>query len=297
MTPGLALPGADRRLLPEGRMAGPMPWVIAIMTFLMVLTAAAGLSLGHAANAMGTDLANRITIQIVEPNAIAREGQTQAAMAELRRLSPVVRIDRIPDDVLRQQLAPWLGDIGDDTDLPMPALVDVTLRSADPRIIEDLTRSIRAVAPAARIDAQSRLLGPVSGLLGTLRWLAGAIVVLMASAMAAAVVLSARAALNTHRATIEVMHLMGATDAQIARLFERRVALDAAFGGVAGLVGGALVVWLIGRELSGADLALGGTGGLTAIDYALIALLPVAVAGLAILAARVTARGALAKML
>jgi predicted MFS family arabinose efflux permease len=34
---------AERGLLPEGRMAGPMPWVIAIMMFLTVLAAAAGL--------------------------------------------------------------------------------------------------------------------------------------------------------------------------------------------------------------------------------------------------------------
>ena len=39
---------ADRRLLPEGRLAGPMPWVIAIMMFLTVLAAAAGLRLASA---------------------------------------------------------------------------------------------------------------------------------------------------------------------------------------------------------------------------------------------------------
>ena len=33
---------ADRRLLPEGRLAGPMPWVIAIMMFLTVLAATSG---------------------------------------------------------------------------------------------------------------------------------------------------------------------------------------------------------------------------------------------------------------
>ena len=42
---------AERGLLPEGRMAGPMPWVIAIMMFLTVLAAAAGLGLAGAAAA------------------------------------------------------------------------------------------------------------------------------------------------------------------------------------------------------------------------------------------------------
>ena len=36
---------AARGLLPEGRVAGPMPWVIAIMMFLTLLAAAAGLGL------------------------------------------------------------------------------------------------------------------------------------------------------------------------------------------------------------------------------------------------------------
>ena len=59
---------ADRRLLPEGRLAGPMPWVIAIMMFLTVLAAAAGLGLGGAAASLGQDLGGRLTVQILQPN-------------------------------------------------------------------------------------------------------------------------------------------------------------------------------------------------------------------------------------
>ena len=63
---------ADRRLLPEGRLAGPMPWVIAIMMFLTVLAAAAGLGLGGAAVRLNAQLGSRITVQ--EPN---RPGRRQ----------------------------------------------------------------------------------------------------------------------------------------------------------------------------------------------------------------------------
>jgi len=44
-------------------------------------------------------------------------------------------------------------------------------------------------------------------------------VLLMIGATAATVVLAARASLDTHRSTIEVLHLMGSTDVQVARLF------------------------------------------------------------------------------
>ena len=58
----------------------------------------------------------------------------------------------------------------------------------------------------------------------------------MVGATAATVVLAARAALDTHRGTIEILHLMGATDVQVARLFQRRIALDALFGGLVGFI-------------------------------------------------------------
>src|SRR6185503_10089672 len=64
---------ADRRLLPEGRLAGPMPWVIAIMMFLTVLAAAAGLGLGGAAARLDDQIGGRVTIQVVEANPARRE--------------------------------------------------------------------------------------------------------------------------------------------------------------------------------------------------------------------------------
>ena len=50
--------------------------------------------------------------------------------------------------------------------------------------------------------------------------------------------LAARGALDTNRSTIEVMHGIGATDDQVARLFQRKIALDALTGGLAGGGGG-----------------------------------------------------------
>src|SRR3546814_6831050 len=49
----------DRRLLPEGRLSGPMPWVIAIMMLLTVLAAATGLGLRHAAESLGETAGSR----------------------------------------------------------------------------------------------------------------------------------------------------------------------------------------------------------------------------------------------
>jgi cell division transport system permease protein len=297
MNKTFAASAADRRLLPEGRMAGPMPWVIAIMTFLTVLAAGAGLALGNAASGLGAQLAGKLTVQIVEPNPDLRARQTQTVLAEISRLAPVARAEQVDDAKMRALLAPWLGSEGIDADLPVPTLIDVALRTAEPRAVEEVTAMVKSIAPAARVDPHAQWLGPLQGLLSTLRWLSVALVVLMGVAMAAAVVLSARTAMITHRPTIDIMHMMGASDVQVARLFQRRAALDALFGSLLGFVVGVGVILALGGLLAGVGAALLDSGGLGWTGWLIIALLPAAAVTLSIFTARFTVVRALAKML
>src|SRR3546814_15155265 len=69
-----------------------------------------------------------------------------------------------------------------------------------------------------------------SDLIRSLAWIAGGLVLLMTAASGAVVIMTARAALGTHFATIEMLHLIGPTDRQITRLFQRRIAIDPASG-------------------------------------------------------------------
>ncbi len=288
---------ANRSLLPEGRLAGPMPWVIAIMTFLTVLAAAAGLGLGGAASGLGQQLAGRLTIQIVEANPDARELQARRVMVELSRLSAVSEHARVDAEKMQALLEPWLGRDGLTGDLPVPVLIDVTMTNRSPRDVSDLTQAVLSVAPSAQVESHAQWLGPLSGLLSTLRWLSIGLVALMAVAMASAVVLAARAALNTHRPTIDVMHLMGATDRQVARLFQRRAGLDALFGSLFGFTGGIIIVAFIADRLGAVGAALFDQGGLRPLDWALIFLVPAAAVVLAVITARATVLRALARML
>jgi cell division transport system permease protein len=293
----VAVDGTPRRVLPEGRFAGPMPWVIAIMMFLAVLAAAAALAISHAAGAMQGAIAGRVTVQLVEANPDIRARQRVAIAAELRRQSNVTEVTEIPDAEVRALLTPWLGQDGLDSELPVPALIDATLTDTSPAAIADVERTVKALAAGARVDRHADWLGPLGGLLDSLRWLAVLLVVLTATATAAAVILGARAALDQHRATIDVMHLMGATDRQISRLFERRVAQDAISGAALGFVVAILALIVIGWRISAVESALVGGGTLSWIDWVLLMILPVAGVGLAIGAARLTVLRSLARIL
>jgi cell division transport system permease protein len=288
---------SPRRVLPEGRFAGPMPWVIAIMMFLSVLAAAGGLAIARTVASMEGALAGRLTVQIIEANPDVRARQRAVVVAELRRQSNVSEVTEVGDAEVRDLLTPWLGPQGLDRDIPVPALVDVSLRDATPAAIDEVERAVRQIARSARVDRHADWLGPLGGLLDTMQWLALAMVFLTAVATAAAVILGVRAALDQHRATIDVMHLMGATDRQISRLFERRVAQDAISGAALGFVVALSALLLVGWRIAavGAALVTGSTLGW--IDWLLIALLPLGAVGLTVAAARFTVLRSLARIL
>lgn len=288
---------ADRRLLPEGRAAGPMPWVIAIMMFLMALAAAGGLALAQAASGLSAQIADRITIQIVEPNAARREAQARAVRDELDRLAGVRSYRRVGEAEMRALLEPWIGQSGLSGEIPIPVLIDVDLQHSQPSHADAVGAAVRQVAPSARIDDHGQWLAPLTGLIASLQWLSAAVVLLMAAATGFTVVLAARTALNTHRPTIDVMHLLGATDSQIARLFQRRIALDALFGGALGLALAILVILLLGQKIVSVGSELIGSVALPPFAWATLAALPVAGALLATVAARLTVLSALRRIL
>lgn len=295
--PGRAARAAQNRWLPVGR-RGPMPWIIAIMMFLTLLSATAALALGNGLARLHGDLEGGYTVQIVEPNAAKRAAQTARLADRLRRLAPVAAVTVVPEDQLRAQLAPWLGADAATDGLPIPALIDIRLRpGAAPSTLSAITGTIRQIAPTARLDAHETYLAPVERLMRLLMGLAGGLVLLMVLVTIAVVMLAARSAYGTHSETIDIMHLLGATDIQIARLFQRRMALDALFGCLVGLGVASVVLAVLGREMAATGSELTGMLVLPAGQAAGLILLPLMGVGLAMLTARTTVRRALEKAL
>lgn len=297
MSVRLIASAADRRLLDERRGTRAMTWIMGVMLCLTVLAAALGLGTLGAARLLDRQLAGRLTVQIVEPVERAREAQAGAALVALRSSPEVRRADPVDHARLAALLRPWLGQDGADPDLPIPAMIDVDLGATSDAALARVTRAVRAAAPAARIDRHESWMSPVRGFMQMVTLLAGGLVLLMAGATAAVVVLAARSGLETHRDTIEVLHMLGSTDVQVARLFQRRIALDTLIGGVGGAVVAAGVVALVGWQIAalGSDLLAGLSLGTR--DWLVLGGLPLAFALLATLAARGAVLGALRRIL
>ncbi len=249
---------SDTELVPQSRLAGPMPWVIAIMVALTVIAAGAGLAASNVARNAADTLAGGVTVQIVEADPTARLRQAEAAAQRLNAMPGIDAATVVSQEEVERLIEPWLGGMAiDGQEIPVPAIVDVRLRDeVTGEKLGALRRTVREVAPTARVDAQSTWLRPVFGAIDSLRLLALALVSLLAGALAAVVLLAVRNALGTNRETIEIVHLLGGTDQQIARLFQRSVGFDAAGGGAIGLGLGLVAVLLLGRQFAGLDAGL-----------------------------------------
>ena len=285
-------------LLPQTRMGGPMPWVIAIMVALTVVAAAGALSLANMVSTARGDLAGTATVQIAEPDKQTREAQVRAAREVLAQDSAVAGFRVVSEDELSQLLAPWLGTGEEAEVVPIPALIDVELREgAGKEDYERLGAALRDVAPRARIDAQSDWLAPILSALSALKWMGFALIFLLAFVAIAAVWLAARNALGGNRRTIEIVHLLGGSDDQIARIFQRSILIDALVGGLLGLVAGVIAITLLARQFAALQSGMVAGGSLMTIDWVLIALVPLFAVAIAVYTARMTVLSSLRKSL
>ena len=280
---------AERRLLGASSRRAPTPWVIAIMSFSIMLVAATGLALANTAGVLGRAIDARYALEV--PGGGADLGSLLQAV----RASPgVASAEAVPESEMRKTLARWLGPAANSSELPVPALINFDLAAgASLRVVQ---QRAEAIAPGARIVSHRESVAPLLQSLTVLQVVAFGLVVLLSAAAAAAVVLAARGALDTHRFTIEVMHGIGATDLQVTHLFQRKIALDALVGSLAGAVAGAIVLILLA---SGASFVGELTGGvtLTAADILVLLLLPFVLAALATWVARLAVLAALRETL
>jgi len=274
--------------LPEAETRdGYLVFVVAVLCFLACMTAIGVLAADRAARGWSGQLAEEATV-IVRPrpgetpdSAAARAAEAMAGVegvAEVRALEP---------EKAYELVRPWLGDVADVEDLPVPRLVAVHLDAKRPATATELKAALKTAGIDGIIDDHTLWLKDVRRAAGMARGMGALIFLLIAGAAGAAVAFATRAGLAAQRDVVEVLHLTGAEDAFIARLFQFRFARATALAGLIG-AGGAI--------LAGAVLRIfGGSEGLTpALPVAwsdLLAVLPcpLLAAAVAAIAARVTA--------
>jgi cell division transport system permease protein len=216
-------------------------FVVAVLCFLACLTAMGVIAADRAARGWTGQLTGEATV-IVRPRggetpdaAAARAAEALSGVtgvSEARALEPAKAYDLI---------RPWLGDVSDLSDLPVPRLVAVTLDPKHPANALALRQALKTQDVDATVDDHSVWIKDIRRAGGVVRWLGAGVFVLIAGAAGAVIAFATRAGLAARRDVVEVLHLAGAEDGYIARLFQVRFARLAAVAGAIGAVGAGLI--------------------------------------------------------
>ena len=278
-----------------------LPWLIAFMVYLACLALAGMLTLGAVAERWDAGVSGTLTVQIIpseSPTAAPKEARRIEAALEILRTTPgIAGAEVIGEGRIMALLEPWLGSIGGSGDLPLPRLIDVELKAGAEVDTAALSKRLRQAVPGATVDDHGVWLDKLVRLLRAVEILASLVLLLIGLATVGTVVFTTRTGLAIHQEAIEVLHLIGAQDSYVAKQFATRALILGLRGGIIGLVLAVPTLMGIGALAARMEAGLLPDFTLTPAHWAAMVCLPLAVALIAMLTARLTVMKTLAEML
>ncbi|MGL4240428.1 MAG: cell division protein FtsX [Beijerinckiaceae bacterium] len=292
-----AQPKRETPLLAEGSIAGrSLVIVVAIMTFLAAMTAGTVELIASASSTWRADISREVTIQVRPRQGRDVEQDVQRA-AQLARTTPGVAEVRISSKRDSEKLLePWLGAGLDISELPVPRLIE--LRVSGRPDFQTLRAQLARDAPTATLDDHRLWVQRLGAMASAMVGVGVMILLLVLVATALAIAFATRGAMAGNRHIIEVLNLVGASDAFIAREFQRHFLRLGLKGGGLGGLGAMVVFWLAGftaarwRATPGGDQleALFGTFALGFRGYAAVVIIALIIAATTAVVSRITVR-------
>jgi cell division transport system permease protein len=240
-------------LPPDSGRDRPLLAVAAILVFLASLAGIGAAGAWQAAEGWTAQLTDQITVQVLPAQGRDADADAEAAAVEIARLPGVAAAEARGRAQSERLLEPWLGAGVLPDDLPVPRLIAVRLDPETP-LATGAVEALLADAPyEVVVDDHDRWERAVRQAAAAVRYFGLAVVALLTLAAAAVVAFAARASLAARWDVAEALHLVGAPDSYVTRLFQERFFM---LGVKAGLIG-AVMAGLAGLGLA----ALGGGAG------------------------------------
>ena len=238
-------------------------FVVMALSFLAGLAGVGALAGERAADGWRSELTGSATV-IVRPQGsdTPDEAATRAeeVVAGVHGVAQALPLDAAKTQAL---LAPWIGPGGLPPDLPTPRLIAVELDPKAPPTTGDAIRlALKTANVDADVDDHSRWASQIMRAGFAVAGAGAALFTLILAVLGAIIAFATREGLAARRDVVEALHLAGATDGFIARLFQARFARAAAQAGLAGGVLEALAAVAVKLSTQG--------------DEQLTALLPIA---------------------
>lgn len=260
-------------------------FVVGAMALMATLILFLGLWIDQTVRDWRGDASGEVTIEL----AATMEEAELTALTDKLSVAPFIASARtLPKAEVLAMLEPWLGDLAQDAmgSFDLPRLVAVKL--APDTTTSQLAEWLKADYQSAFIDDHGATLAALLALSRAVEFTIIGLIGLIAATTIAAVSFATRAAIQSHRNVITIVHQIGATDPYISAEFERhffRVGLVGALLGWAVALALAFGIGLLAPEMAGLAAA---EMQLTPVGYTLLGSVPILLALVATFTARLT---------
>lgn len=277
-----------------------LPWIVGIMVYLAVMMLMGAIVLAQVAAGWDDDLTGSLTVQIAASEDVsdaALDKQVEDVVRILGATSGVAAARPVPAKLTAALLEPWLGSDIDLRDFPLPRVIDVTLSPSADIDFKALAQQLRKAVPGAELDSHEFWREQMMSLVGVLEVLVLLVIVLITASTMAAVMFATRSGVAIHREVIEVLHLIGATDDNIAQEFKRQARRLALFGSLPGMLFALATIAIVGYLAGRVDSLLLPSAAINWWHWLVLAAVPVFATVIAAITARQTVLRALRRML
>jgi len=208
--------------------------IVGTMVYVAVFVTAAEASLATVTLAWNKDVSSRLTVEIPaagDETATPQAERIKQATSILRAMPDIASVTPIKESEAARLLQPWIDDAELLKSLPVPSLIDVTVKTGSTLSADDVRQQLKTTLRDVRVDDHAAWMADLARFVNGLVVFGGVMIALTFLTLILAVSLLCRTVIATERDTIGLLHIMGADDADIARHFEshaRRLALPAA---------------------------------------------------------------------
>ena len=281
---------------PSGRF---VPWIVALMVYLATISLIVAFSVSSLINRWESGLSETLTIEIpshsiVKPGLEESTSQVKSNVIQTLLKTPGIGSVRTleRDDILAT-LKPWLGADNDISQIPLPTLLEVEISERGHLNYKLLEETLKKILPSIVIEDH---LGWQRGILDiaySAQIIGFLIVSMIILAAIGTIAFTSQTSLIIHGNVIEILYLVGATDAYIAKQFQNHALKVGIRGGSIGLCLSAITFLLLKFSARHLDTRLFEEIASTAMVWSTTLLVPFFVTIFMMLAARFSVRLAL----
>ena len=271
-----------------------LAWITMLMTFVAALTLFASMSLNNIISHWNGVVSGSLTIQqpTYDLTGLDRYNEAMkeldAVQAFLKQKSYVESVHILDDDEMEQLMSPWLENLKELNEFPIPKLIDVKLKKDVPFSLDAFKDEINKIAPYAQVDSHRIWLSHLVDIAGGIQKTIFVIISLLILTTAFTVIYTTRSSLLVQESTLDLLQLMGAKDWSIAFGVASNSFSRGFCGALVGLILSLPIVAIVITLVNSTADSLFLQGALSMNQWIVVAVLPIIVALLSFTTALLT---------